>query len=64
MTAELLLALGIPLASLLVSTAILLKEDFEFPRFVKRLNSLDALFWNTMVCITIAVGALRWALSR
>jgi len=64
MTTELLLALGIPPAYLLVSTALLLKRDFELPRFVQRLNSRDALLWNTMVGITIAVGALRWALSQ
>jgi len=64
MTSELLVALGIPLAYLLISTAILLKGDLELPRFVQRLNSRDALLWNTMVGITIAVGAMRWALSR
>ena len=64
MSTELLIALGIPLAYLLVSTAILLKGDLELPRFVQRLKSRDALLWNTMVAITIAVGALRWALSR
>ena len=64
MNTELLLALSVPLAYLLISTAILLKGDFELPRFVQRLNSRDALLWNTMVAITIAVGAVRWALSR
>ena len=64
MTTELLLALGIPLAYLLISTAILLKGDLELPRFAQRLNSRDALLWNTMVGITIAAGAVRWALSR
>ena len=64
MTTDLLLALGIPLAYLLISTAILLKGDLELPRFVQRLNSRDALLWNTMVGITIAAGAVRWALSR
>ena len=64
MTTELLLALGIPLANLLISTAILLKGDLELPRCVQRLNSRDALLWNTMVGITIATGAVRWALSR
>ena len=57
------LALGIPLAYLLISTAILLKGDLELARFVQRLSSRDALLWNTMVGITIAVGAVRWALS-
>ena len=64
MTTELLLALGIPLAYLLISTAILLKGDLELPRCVQRLNSRDALLWNTMVGITIAAGAVRPALSR
>lgn len=43
MSTELLIALGIPLAYLLVSTAVLLKGDLELPRFVQRLNSRDAL---------------------
>lgn len=64
MTTDLLLALGIPLAYLLISTAILLKGDLELPRRVQRLNSRDALLWNTMVGITIAAGAVRWAVSR
>lgn len=64
MSTELLIALGIPLAYLLISTVILLKGDFELPRFVQRLNSRDALLWNTMVGIMIAIGAVRWALSR
>jgi TM2 domain-containing membrane protein YozV len=64
MSTELLIALGIPLAYLLISTVILLKGDFELPRFVQRLNSRDAPLWNTMVVITIAIGTLRWALSR
>ena len=64
MSTELLIALGVPLAYLLVSTAILLKGDIELPRFVQRLNSRDALLWNTMVAVTIAIGALRWALNR
>ena len=64
MSTELLIALGIPLTYLLISTVILLKGDFELPRFVQRLNSRDALLWNTMVRIMIAIGAVRWALSR
>lgn len=43
---------------------MLLKVEFGLPRFVQRLNNRDALLWNTMVGITIAVGALQWALSR
>ena len=64
MTTGLLIALGIPAAYLVISTAVLLKADVTFPRFLKRLSSRDALLWNTMVGITIAVGALRWAWHR
>jgi hypothetical protein len=64
MTTEFLLALSVPVAYLLISTAILLKGDFKLPRFVQRLNSRDVLVWNTMVGITISIGALGWAPSR
>lgn len=64
MSSKLLIALGIPLAYLLISTTILLQGNHALPRFLRRLNSRDALLWNTMVAITIGVGALRWALSR
>ncbi len=64
MSTELLIALGIPTAYMVVSTAVLLRSDVKLPRVLQRLNSRDALLWNTMVGITIAVGALRWALSR
>jgi hypothetical protein len=31
---------------------------------LQRLTARDALLWNTMVAITIAVAALRWAMHR
>ena len=46
MSTELLIALGIPLAYLLVSTAILLKGDLVLPHLVQRLNRRDALLWT------------------
>jgi len=44
-----LLALGIPAIDLVVSTALL-------PR--------RAIAWNTMVELSIGLGALRWALKQ
>ena len=64
MSTEIFIALGIPTAYMVVSTAVLLRRDVKLPRVLQRLNSRDALLWNTMVGITIAAGALRWALSR
>ena len=64
MTTELLIALGIPTACLLISTPTVLRWDVEPPGVLLHLNSRDALLWDTMGAITIAIGALRWALTR
>ena len=64
MTKELLIALGLPIVYLVVSTALLAGRHQRLPRFLLRLAARDALLWNTMVGITIGVAALRWALSR
>ena len=61
---ELLLALGIPIAYLMVTTALLLKRDGAWPRLLQRLSARDALLWNTFVGLMIAIVALRWALQR
>jgi hypothetical protein len=63
-TKELLLALGIPAAYLLVSTALLLQRPQCLPPFLLRLSARRAVAWNTMVGLSIALGALRWATSR
>ena len=61
---ELGLALGIPIAYLLISTAILRRGQITLPRALRRLTSRDALLWNSLVAITIAAGLMRWALAR
>ncbi|MEY2748125.1 MAG: hypothetical protein RLZZ168_141 [Cyanobacteriota bacterium] len=61
---ELALALGIPIAYLLISTAILRRGEITLPRALRQFTSRDPLFWNTMVAIAIAAGLLRWALAR
>ncbi len=64
MKTELLLALGLPIAYLVISTALLLSRHKTLPPFLQRLSNRRAIAWNTMVGLSIGVGALRWALSR
>ena len=64
MTKELLIALGLPIAYLVLSTSVLARRHQSLPRFVQRLTARDALLWNTVVGITIAAAAIRWALQR
>ena len=64
MGTELLLALGLPIAYLLITTAWLLSDGVQLPRLLRRLSRRDALLWNTMVGLTIALSTLRWALAR
>ena len=64
MRPPLLIALGLPIAYLLISTAILLNGDLKLPTFLQRLTAREALLWNTMVGLSIGLGALQWALRR
>ena len=64
MPMELLLAIGLPVAYLVLTTAVLAQRREQLPVLLQRLTTRDALLWNTMVAITIAVAALRWALHR
>jgi hypothetical protein len=61
---ELLIALGLPIAYLVITTAVLSNRHQQLPRVLQRLSARDALLWNTMVGITIGAVALRWALNR
>ena len=61
---ELLLALGIPVAYILISTLLLLQRPQTLPPLLQRLSTRRAIAWNTMVGLSIGVGALRWALIR
>ena len=64
MKTELLLALGIPATYLLISTALLLSRHKSLPPFLLRLSTRRGIAWNTLVGLTITLGAVRWALSR
>jgi hypothetical protein len=63
-TTELLLALGIPAAYLVVSTLLLVQRPQTLPPLLQHLSTRRAIAWNTMVGLSIGVGALRWALNR
>jgi hypothetical protein len=61
---EILLALGIPVAYMLINTALLTRRRQSLPPFLLRLSTRRAIAWNIMVGVSIALGALRWALNR
>ena len=64
MTKELLIALGLPVAYLVLTTAVLSRLHQQLPPVLQRLTARGALLWNTVVGITIGLAALRWAVNR
>ena len=56
---ELLLALGIPIL-LLVGGTLFFAARGQFPQVLKRLTSRDAILWNFVFGLTIAIGAVRY----
>lgn len=64
MTSKLLLAVGIPTAYLVITTTLLLSGAVTLPGFLQRLSTRRAIAWNTMVGLSIGLGALQWALRR
>ncbi len=64
MGTELLLALAIPAAYLLVTTTLLLQRRGTLPPLLQRLTRRKALAWNTMVGLSIGLGALQWFRRR
>ena len=56
---ELFLGLGIPIL-LLVGGTLYFAARGQFPQVLKRLTSRDAILWNTLIGLTIALGAVRY----
>ena len=56
---ELFLALGIPIL-MLVGGTLYFSARGQFPQLLKRLTSRDAILWNTVFGLTIALGAVRY----
>ena len=56
---ELLLALGLPIL-LLVGGTLYFAARGQFPQVLERLTSRNAIVWNTLFGLTIALGAVRY----
>ena len=56
---ELLVALGVPIL-LLIGGTLYFAARGPFPQVLKRLTSRDAIVWNTLFGLTIALGAVRY----
>ena len=56
---ELLAALGVPIL-LLIGGTLYFAASGQFPQVLKRLTSRDAIVWNTLFGLTIALGAVRY----
>ncbi|EDY39820.1 hypothetical protein CPCC7001_2701 [Cyanobium sp. PCC 7001] len=64
MAPDLLLALGLPLALLLLGLWLLLQRREPLPAWLERLRRHKALIWNSGIGLIIGLSALRWLLGR
>lgn len=64
MSSAVLLALGLPLAVLLLSTLWLRRHPHRLPAVLQRLSSRNAIAWNALVGLSIALGVWRWLASQ
>lgn len=63
MLRDLLLAVGIPTALLLLFT-LLLQRGKPLPPWLQRLSERPAWIWNVGIGLLIALSLLRWLLQR
>jgi hypothetical protein len=64
MVRELLLAIGLPLALLLLGVMALEQAGDHLPDWLQRLSKRSGLVWNIGLGLIIALSALRWLLRR
>ena len=64
MTRDLVLAVGIPVALLLIFTLLLEQWGERMPSWLRGLSRQPSLIWNVGVGLIIALSALRWLLKR
>ncbi|MFY8150217.1 MAG: hypothetical protein ACOVNL_13500 [Prochlorococcaceae cyanobacterium] len=64
MTAELLLALGLPLLLVVGATLLLERNRGRLPSWLERLGRREALAWNVGIGLILGLSLLRWALHR
>jgi hypothetical protein len=64
MLRELLLAIGIPLALLLLAVLALERWGNQLPPWLQRINLQRSLIWNIGIGMMIVLSLLRWLLQR
>ena len=64
MLRELLLAIGIPLALLLLAVLALERWGGQLPTWLQRTMKRRSLIWNTGIGLIIVLSLLRWLLQR
>ena len=64
MLRELVLAIGIPLALLLLALLALERWGGQLPPWLQRINERRSLIWNTGIGLIIVLSLLRWLLQR
>jgi hypothetical protein len=64
MLRELVLAIGIPLALLLLALLALERWGGQLPPWLQRINQRRSLIWNTGIGLIIILSLLRWLLQR
>lgn len=61
---ELLLAIGLPLALLVLAVLALQQWGDRMPRWLQRLAERPSWLWNTGIGLIIGLSLLRWLLQR
>jgi hypothetical protein len=61
---DLVLAIGIPLALLLLAVLAMEQWGDRLPAWVQRLAERPSWFWNTGIGLIIGLSLLRWLLQR
>jgi hypothetical protein len=64
MLRELVLAIGIPLALLVLAVLALERWGGQLPPWLQRISERRSLIWNTGIGLIIVLSLLRWLLQR
>ncbi|CAK6693062.1 hypothetical protein I1E95_04090 [Synechococcus sp. CBW1107] len=64
MLGELVLAIGLPLALLLLAILALERWGDGLPPWLRSLSQRPSMLWNTGVGLIIGLSLLRWLLQR
>ena len=61
---DLLLALGVPVILLVGATLLLAEGRLKMPSVLSKAGEHNAVFWNILVGVSIAVVAIKYALGK